>query len=400
MPSEKYLEEANLIPDDVRWHHVAYSLVGQLAADLPGLVPWRSASLGKERVEIFDLNGAPLFYDYPVQKGRQVLGYVRAGASKVLGPVAISYEIGERGWDIATSARKAAALVRKENAGAKIAGPKLVCYSYPKLGFLFELSREGGAPVRLVLDGPSLAVVPEQAPADGREGDSAWSFYASLDEEARKARLRRFNVGEKARLEAGPALLKKIQATQSIATLSSNIAVGVLKPVSKTLQFCSHYLATEARSHHCFVLHAQQKSDYCAVATCQMILCYYRYYSSQDTIAPALGYSSGGGCPTDQSPGYKSLTCNHLDATFDSAPTWQKARDQIDALHPLKSGIAGHARACAGYYKSAFLFTSPQLYIYDPWPWNADYKAGGAVKWESWDSIAHTNYIYTQIKMC
>ena len=73
---------------------------------------------------------------------------------------------------------------------------------------------------------------------------------------------------------------------------------------TKLLQYCTHYGHTHARSHHCFVLHGQQVNDYCAVATCQMILCYYRYYRSQDDIAPSLGYSTGGGCPADQSPGY------------------------------------------------------------------------------------------------
>ena len=141
-------------------------------------------------------------------------------------------------------------------------------------------------------------------------------------------------------------------------------------------------------------------NDYCAVATCQMILCYYRYYFTQDQIAPACGYSAGSGCPSDQSPGYESMSCNHIDATFDNAPTWQKAQDQIDALHPFKSGISGHARACAGYSRTPWIFggtTEEKLYIYDPWPWNADFAVAGTVTWEDWDSITHTNYVYTRL---
>ena len=169
---------------------------------------------------------------------------------------------------------------------------------------------------------------------------------------------------------------------------------------SRTLQYCNHYAETEPRSHHCFSLHAQQVNDYCAVATCQMVLCYYRYYFTQDTIAPSLGYSAGGGCPPDQSPGYETLTCKHIDAAFDSAPTWNKARTEIDGLHPFKSGVPGHARACAGYSSTTWIFSSiteKKLYIYDPWPWNADLKLGGAVYWEDWDSITHTNYVTTRI---
>ena len=105
---------------------------------------------------------------------------------------------------------------------------------------------------------------------------------------------------------------------------------------TKLLQYCTHYNYNEVRSHHCFVLQGQEVDDYCAVATCQMILCYYRYYYTQNQIAPALGYSAGSGCPSDQSPGYKSLTCNHLNAAFDSTPTFTEAKAQIDALHPIQ----------------------------------------------------------------
>ena len=166
---------------------------------------------------------------------------------------------------------------------------------------------------------------------------------------------------------------------------------------TKQLQFCPHYAYNEARSHHCFILHGQQEWDYCAVATCQMILCYYRYYYSQDQIAPSLNYSPGG-CPADQSAGYESLSNHHIDATFDNAPTWQKARDQIDELRPLKSGVPHHARACAGYSHSVFAIIPKQLYIYDPSPWNADYKLGGSIYWEDWDVITHTNFIYTRLQ--
>jgi hypothetical protein len=131
-----------------------------------------------------------------------------------------------------------------------------------------------------------------------------------------------------------------------------------------------------------------------------MILCYYRYHYTQNAIAPDLGYAPGG-CPADQSPGYKKLSCDHLTATFIGTPTWEQGRDAIDARHPFKSGITGHARACAGYSYTQWLvggITDRQLYIYDPWPWNADLALAGAVYWEDWDSIAHTNYVTTGIK--
>ncbi|MEM2128531.1 MAG: hypothetical protein QXN86_02590, partial [Candidatus Methanomethylicaceae archaeon] len=56
----------------------------------------------------------------------------------------------------------------------------------------------------------------------------------------------------------------------------------------------------------------------------------------------------------------------------------------------------GHARACAGY-QSNLLTGADRLYIYDPWPWDSDYKLAGSIAWEDWNSITHTNYVFTKL---
>jgi hypothetical protein len=85
-----------------------------------------------------------------------------------------------------------------------------------------------------------------------------------------------------------------------------------------------------------------------------------------------------------------------LNAAFDNTPTFAEAKAQIDALHPFKSGISGHARACAGY-SSNLLTGVNRLYIYDPWPWNANLKLAGTVTWEDWDSPVKTNFVTTKL---
>jgi hypothetical protein len=238
------------------------------------------------------------------------------------------------------------------------------------------------------------------------EGNFAWSFYDSIDEKTRQKKLAKYNEANKLRLKVSDTTRLRVTTTRK---LSSLLAVKEIKDVialrstkTRLLQFCNHYGHTENRSHHCFVLHGQQVNDYCAVATCQMILCYYRYYYTQNNIAPSLNYTAGSGCPANQGPGYESLSNNHLEATFDTSATWEEARNQIDALHPMKSGVPGHARACAGYSYDHWGIIggvfNKKLYIYDPWPWNADYKLAGTVYWEDWESVTHTNFIYTSLK--
>jgi hypothetical protein len=398
MATKRYPEAEFMIPSDDLAAHAIVGTAKNATAN-PDLARWAPGTVSKTPQLIYDINGQPLFYDFRVGRGEVTLGHVRLAASRLLGASVVASEMGERKWSFEAAARKLTPKVKKEFAGSKVSAPKLVCYSYPKLGVQFDIEGPAGKK-RAIFDVASLARVPEQGEVGGeREGFFAWSFYDALSDDERKRRLARFKKAEGDVTGLSAKLRKAVLAARTVAGSVSVLKPAFRRTVTRLLQYCNHYAYTHARSHHCFSLHGQQVNDYCAVATCQMILCYYRYYYAQADIAPALGYTAGNGCPPDQSPGYKSLTCNHLDSSFDSSPTWEKARDQINLLRPMKSGITGHARACAGYSYTWWKLSGQdrQLYIYDPWPWNADYALGGAVVWEDWDAITHTNYVYANV---
>jgi hypothetical protein len=391
--------------------HVGISVLKDRAIPIPEITNLSRANILKSPLTIYDINGKPLFYDYSLKSGSTTLGTVRAVASKILGKPVVRYQIGEPVLNIRDSFEKAGAKVKKMYPRARIPRGRLVCYSYPKLGLMYNVL-SGRESERVILDIPTLEKVEEAKPDVEKEGAYAYSFYDAIKSDERKERLNIFEKFDERRLEAPRELREALPASRTLNTRLIVSHAEILTPLvyyfyGRKLQFCSHYNDSfglimpipTGKGHHCFILHAQQKWDYCAVATCQMILCYYRYYYSQDDIAPDLSYSAGSGCPSDQSPGYESLSDNHIDATYDTSPTWQKAKDQIDDLKPLKSGIPGHARAVAGYYKSSFGGTeSNMIYVYDPSPWNADMTAGGTVSWENWDSITHTNFIYTDLQ--
>jgi hypothetical protein len=399
----RFPEHKHFTPRDDLAEHVAIAALQAVSGQLPGLEDWQRATVRKRPTSIFDINGKLLFLDYPVARGTEVVGKVRGAASRVLGPPVVSLVRENASWDYAKSAEALNTRMRKEYPNWKIRSTKLVCYSYPKLGVMYNVTNPGGKQARLIFDIASLNLIPEATPESrGREGAYAWSFYDMLLDEQRAERLDQYQKIDRRRLEISPDTRQLMVAAQSLVAINELI-VGRFPgwaTVTRQLQFCNHYLHTEARSHHCFSLHGQQVDDYCALATCQMILDYYRYYYTQDQIAPALDYSHAArGCPSDQSAGYESLSNNHLDATYDSTPSFAEAQTQIDALRPFKSGVPHHARACAGYSYTSFLgnVTSQSLYIYDPWPWNADFKAGGAVYWENWNAVTRTNCVYTRL---
>lgn len=356
-----------------------------------------------EPVVIHDLAGPPLFYDFELEDEEGAAGVVRAASSPSLGTPLVSAQLGPRGWNPDEAIRDAEQAVAKEHKGAKITGSRLVCYCYPKIGVevAFDLPRQGsGRTIVDVSDG--LPVV--NLGADELEGSTAYSYYETVVEPTETKRRRRW-----ARLEDDLEVLRRAAAPvlDLGSRLRAEMRVELYDALVKEFPYVAFPISSQkvirfgprCTPHECFQLYAQQTNVYCAVATGQMILDFYRRYFTQDQIAAAMGTGPGGTGNAGQVAGYESLSGNCLDATYDTSAAWSEAKAEIDANRPLKSGIPGHARAAAGWMKTWSWTTwayDLSLKIYDPWPWNADICAGGAVVWEDWDAVTHTNFIYVR----
>ena len=356
-----------------------------------------------EPVVIHDLAGPPLFYEFELADEEGAAGVVRAAASPAVGTPLVATELGPRRWDPEEAVRTAEESVRKEHRGVSVTGSRLVCYCYPKVGVevSFDLPRQGSG--RTIIDvSDGLPVV--NLGADELEGSTAYSYYETVVAPTERSRRRRWS-----RLEDDVEVLRRI--APPMLDLGSRLRAEVRPQLYDAFVKEFPYFAFPVSSqkvirfgprcspHECFQLYAQQTNVYCAVATGQMILDFYRRYFTQDQIAAAMGTGSGGTDNAGQVAGYESLSNNCLDATYDGSAAWSEAKAEIDANRPLKSGIPGHARAAAGWMKTwswtAFGYDL-SLKIYDPWPWNADICAGGAVVWEDWDAVTHTNFIYVR----
>jgi hypothetical protein len=361
------------------------------------------AELKAEPLVIYDIGGPALFYDFELTDEDETVGVVRAAASPSIGTPLVAAQLGPRGWDPDDALRNAEETVRKEHQGAEVTGSRLVCYCYPKIGVevSFDLPRQGSG--RAIIDvSDGLPVV--SLGADAAEGSTAYSYYDLVVAPSERKRLRRWARHEEdleVVTRAAPPLLDV--GTRIKAELRAELYDSLVRdfpyiffPLSsqKVVRF-----GPRCSPHECFELYSQQTNVYCAVATGQMILDFYRWYFTQDQIAAAMGTGPGGTGNDGQVTGYESLSNNGLDATYDGSAAWSEAKLEIDANRPLKSGIPGHARAAAGWMKTwswtSFAYDL-SLKIYDPWPWNANICAGGAVVWEDWDAVTHTNFIYVR----
>jgi len=316
-----------------------------------------------EETELYDIRGKLLFRD-------QVMGLQDGGELRAR--TAADQQLGAPVWSVGLGAaldvqgmKKAALKAAPAMKLKPVPGKKsLVCYSYPKLGLLCR--DKAGA--KVVLDLGDCSVVPLDA-AEGAETAEAVYAWSPFD-------------------YVQPGTLPILREQWS---LSSTLA----KPFPRAAE--GFGAATEAAARPLkqktlpLKLHAQETNVYCAVATGQMILEYHNFPATQTQIAAAMGTGPSGTTNQGQVQGYVKISKGKLAATIDDTASFAEACREIDGRRPCKSGIPGHARACAGYKIESASGTraTSWLYIYDPWP-----PKKGAIYWENWTAVNHTNYIY------
>lgn len=384
--------------------HIKFTVMKNWVGHVYGFADWLNTQVEEKPLVIHDLNGQVLFYEYQIKSKNQVVGVVKGSASKSLGSPVPQIQLGPRRWDPDAAVINARGRVKKLYPNADISGTEFVCYSYPKIGVKVDLIDKTGGIQSFIFDVASTNLV-ERFGSDELEGFTSRSIYDEITEQDVTKREARWNAMDKELQEVkikiprifeqgvNPDERKPIEEVYIKQSIYPAISISLFS--QKIIQYCPH-----CSTHDCKALHSQQTDVYCAVATGQMILDFYRYYYSQAEIATAMGTGSGGTGQSGQIAGYQSLSRQCLEATLDETASWSEAKAEIDANRPLKSGIPGHARACFGWKRQNIYLigTAPArwLYILDPWPWNSNICQGGAVYWEDWTAKDHTNFIYVR----
>ncbi|MFY9301604.1 MAG: hypothetical protein WAO91_10510 [Candidatus Nitrosotenuis sp.] len=295
-------------------------------------------NISKKPQLIYDLNGSLLFYEFSIlRKGREI-GTMKIDSNMFFTSPVVTLELGESEWNVKKAREKAETILKQKYPYIKDFRTKLVCYSFPKIGVGIFSQREREA--LIIVDVTDYSVAPSEEVSEERntEGFGKWSLYDEMKEHRQRAAK-----------EWEEFKTKLSEMKRKIAGKSKKFAIktitDIVKFQHKTVQYCTH-----GKSHFCFKLHGQENYYYCTVACCQMILDYYRYYFQQNFIANSMNVINGGGAfPIEQVSCINHIANHHLTATLDTAPTWEKARDEINNNRPLKEGIKRHARVCVGW---------------------------------------------------
>jgi hypothetical protein len=376
--------------------HAQFHLYSVIASESRGVMGWARGRIAARPVTIYDLSGLPLFYDFPVRRGRLFEGFVRATANKVLGDPAVSTHVSPLGWDMQVARGQLGKLLEKKYSEYSTRRIRLACYSYPKLALSAELISPTGDIRTVLMDVADFTEIPFEPREDLKElGQVPYSYLDKIPEERRREGPETWTKVDESVVELferdkrlDPAHVYELPPGERLEVIQRVfVELELVKLYTeRVLDFCCHSGA--CKDHECFCLHPQENSVHCARASAQMMLCYWRYCFSQHEIAQAYGAPDNQGTyPHQIVPGLESLTNNCFNATQHGVADWTGCEDEIKERRPFMSCTWTHARACAGTKKwNYWIYGTPQpryLYIFDPWPPNV-----GAVYWENFNTAS------------
>lgn len=340
-----------------------------------------------EMIEIKDLDGRDLFREYPIKQTNtgNVLGIVRSSGRGTEFPLIDCMFFGRALFDPKETRSKLLNMVQQANAGSIASVGNWICYSYPRVGLVLKIQTADGAVISELYDAHTSQLVKRTAGPLGEfhqtalsnEGEYLYSYGRMIPEggddtylaEWEKYIARAFSNFASKGGDHNPKDFLSYERGDDIALraeLSSGettrlpIVQGAMLPVK---------------------LLPQETPVFCAVATGQMIMSYLGLQDlSQQDIALLFNTGSSGTTNDNMISGLNQKLSPLWHAGIDLTPDFNKIKNLISKLIPVKSGIPGHARLLRGWREYLFLnpqkpgeveFTNRFVVINDPYPTNA-----------------------------
>jgi hypothetical protein len=381
--------------------HAQFHLYYGVAAQLQGFEGWEQGEMDDKPRVVYDLSGLPLFYDFPIRRGRSYLGFIRIAANKALGDSVVSTYVMWPRWDVDAAQKKLEKWAKEKYPKDTIKSVKLVCYSYPKLALSAELASPKGDIELLLIDiGDFTEIVPRPEPIKKELGQVPYSLLNKIPEERVKAGPK---IWDKINLETEklfkkesklePARMYNLAPRERLKVIAKVFIDIMPKPdippepiqwhEQKMINYCCHHDGY----HRCFCLHPEEKPFNSAIASTQMVLCYWRYCYSQNEIAHFI-------IDDNLDPDYLSygvlvflldFTHNCFDVGYSDAVNLGSCKIELRNRRPfLLGGLGGHTRVCAGghWWNIVEPLKTNWLYIFDP-------SGPGAEYWERFDHVYH-----------
>ncbi|MDR7665492.1 C39 family peptidase [Methanosarcina sp. Z-7115] len=335
--------------------HANANMISFIAADAPNFESWTGASIDPKPVELYDINGQKLFYQFSVYKAKKLIGTIDIYANKTLGHSLNDITFDPYLFNKTKTMEKSIDIAKKNYPTGKIKSTNMVVYSYPRIGAMTVVKdKTTGAEHRIFVDAYTLEEVQDKPATETELG--VRSMYEMKLKSGVEENLKEWQKSDR--------LTKTVE--QAAANKGVDINVAVTEENIKKLSGD----ATTAASTSVKLgvpLRGQENGIYCGEASIQMISLYYGRPTPSQTSIYNYFFDSGdqpSGLRTDeviQWAGDKWGKTGSLDTSL----TNSEVVTEIDNHRPFYSIIPGHYRVCKGYLIQNGYF---YIYINDPMP--------------------------------
>lgn len=355
---------------DKAFEHANARMISFIASD-PDFEEWKGASIDPKPLELYDINGKKLFYQFSVYKNNEMVGRIKVCADKTLGQSVQSLESNPKPFNATETMKKSIEIAKNEYPDGKIKSTIMTVYSYPSIGAMTIVKdRTTGEEYRIFVDAYTLEEVQDKPATETELG--VWSMYDQILKNGKDNNLKKWQESDQ--------FTKFIE--QEATDREINISVPIIEEKMTKLSDDAAIKGIITSKTIYVPLYGQENDYYCAPASAKMIAAYYYVSHSQDYIYGMMGptYGSGGTVYASNQLQYYTSTngLNKPSSVYTtSSLTFNNAVSEINSNKPFKSGVSGHARVCKGY--SYDIYGGQYLKLNNPWPvgsGNANYVEG------------------------
>ena len=335
--------------------HANAHMINFIVSDAPNFENWTGASIDPKPLELYDINGKKLFYQFSVYKEKELIGTIDIYANKTLGHSFNDITFDPEPYKAAEAMKKSKEIAKKNYSTGEIKSTKMVVYSYPSIGAMTVVKdKTTGVEHRIFVDAYTFEEVEDKPATETEPG--VWSMHEMKLENGVEENLKEW--------EKSDQLIKSIE--QAAANKGVNISMAVTEENIKKLSGDATITASTSVTLG-VPPRGQEKDIYCGEASIQMISLYYGYPTPSQTYI--YDYFFG---PKDQPAGLRIDEMIEWaevkwgkTGSLDTSLTNAEVVTEIDNRKPFYSIIPGHYRVCQGYLIQNGYF---YIYINDPLP--------------------------------
>jgi len=180
IPAVSAQEEDNYsVTAEEAFKHANVQIISFIAGNAPGFEKWTGAYIDPKPVELYDINGQKLFYQFSVYKEKKLIGTIDICADKTLGPSIYDITLDPISYKASEAMKKSKEIAKKNYPTGEIKSTNLVVYDYPEIGAMTVVKdKTTGVEHRIFVDAYSLNEVEDKPATETKPG--VWSMYDKI----------------------------------------------------------------------------------------------------------------------------------------------------------------------------------------------------------------------------